>query len=566
MASSGTTPAPSPSMELAHVLFMDIVSYSTLPIDQQVSIIDDLKQAVSETSTYRAASEQKSLISMHTGDGMALAFFGSPEDPVHCAIDLANGLRSHPQIKLRMGINSGPVYRVPDIKGDPNVAGGGVNFAQRVMDCGDTGHILLSASIADVLRQHGRWAPLIHELGIAEVKHGERVSIFNLYGGPVGNPATPAKLQNQIASPAAQSRPAPNDVAAQPFPQQLPTPATHRSRIVSWGWTVVSFLVVFAAGSSIWWKVSGSSNVSDTTNNSGASASNVAPATPPIVKAVSAPTIEASASSDSVGLGDPISISWQTTNSSGVTLHYGKEQVSLLPNGEYVIHPSTQGTANIQLIAEGQQGQTATASLQVRVTNSVVASLVKSKPVISNAPHSGSTDTGSRSTTMPTIPPTSATTTTPAPPTNTVMIEAPNISGSNVSSADITSDLVAALQGKGYEIVASSAFRPAFVIRPTISISPEQRANAASEGASTISGIFHRKLPGSNLIDVTVNCTATVTMTRSSDGTMTVGRGSPAPSPSQRGVSDYGQAVSQLAPACWQKAIQDAMAQLPSRP
>ncbi|HTA22728.1 MAG TPA: adenylate/guanylate cyclase domain-containing protein [Terriglobales bacterium] len=194
-----TTPAQ-PEMELSHVLFMDIVGYSTLPIDEQVSIINELKETVAGTQQYRAATEQKSLISMHSGDGMALAFFGSPEIPVRCALEVAKQLKDHQRIKLRMGINSGPVYRIPDIKGDPNVAGGGINFAQRVMDCGDEGHILLSASIADVLRQHGYWAPLIQELGVAEVKHRERISLFNLYTGGLGNPAIPARLAAQYAA------------------------------------------------------------------------------------------------------------------------------------------------------------------------------------------------------------------------------------------------------------------------------------------------------------------------------------------------------------------------------
>ncbi len=194
MAVSGMTPTQLPEMELAHVLFMDIVGYSKLPIEQQVCIMSELEGAVSITAGYRTANTQRSLISMHTGDGMALAFFSGPEAPVHCAVEIAKELKHHPRIKLRMGINSGPVYRIPDIKGEPNVAGGGVNFAQRVMDCGDEGHILLSASIADVLRQHGRWAPMIHELGVAEVKHGEHISISNLCTEEVGNPAVPEKM------------------------------------------------------------------------------------------------------------------------------------------------------------------------------------------------------------------------------------------------------------------------------------------------------------------------------------------------------------------------------------
>jgi len=211
-----STPQPLAEMEVAHVLFMDVVGYSKLPIEEQVAITNELRQTVAATPEYRLGTEQKTLICMPTGDGMALAFFSGPEPPVNCAIRIANSLKDHPRIKLRMGVNSGPVYRIPDIKGEPNVAGGGVNFAQRVMDCGDEGHILLSASIADVLRQHGHWAPLIHPLGIAEVKHGEHVSVFNLCGDAVGNPEIPQKLLGKLSIPVMQPTPAPARVSGTP--------------------------------------------------------------------------------------------------------------------------------------------------------------------------------------------------------------------------------------------------------------------------------------------------------------------------------------------------------------
>ncbi len=219
MDTPNISPERLPEMEVAHVLFMDVVGYSQLPIEQQVAISGELKQLVAATPEYRSGNEQKTLICMPTGDGMALAFFSGPEPPVNCAIRIANSLKDHPRIKLRMGINSGPVYRIPDIKGEMNVAGGGVNFAQRVMDCGDEGHILLSASIADVLRQHGHWAPLIKPLGIAEVKHGEHVSVFNLCSESAGNPQIPQKLLGKLSIPEVRRTPAP-----EPPPSSAPRP------------------------------------------------------------------------------------------------------------------------------------------------------------------------------------------------------------------------------------------------------------------------------------------------------------------------------------------------------
>jgi len=358
VGSSGTTRAQSPEMELAHVLFMDIVDYSTLPIEEQVCIINELKQTVSETPEYRAADEQKSLISMHTGDGMALAFFGSPEAPVHCAIEIANGLRDHPRIKLRMGVNSGPVYRVPDIKGEPNVAGGGVNFAQRVMDCGDAGHILLAASIADVLRQHGHWAPMIHELGIAEVKHGEHIDISNLYCDAAGNPAIPMKMLGKII-PAMPSTPLESGQAERQVTHQLAATPPRRSRTIWWIGAAFAF-VVLALGVAVWLAVSGRPIQPSSTNE-------------PNVAAMPAPTIQAWPGSNSVHLGEPVIIHWQTSNSTGVTLQYDKEKTLLSPTGSYRVHPSKVGPATVELTAQGQEGETAATLVHFEVVASPVA-------------------------------------------------------------------------------------------------------------------------------------------------------------------------------------------------
>src|SRR5262249_22357111 len=157
-------------LEMAYVLFMDIVAYSTLPMDLQQQRLDGLQAAVRGSSAFARAASQNQLIRLPTGDGMALVFFGEPEAPIRCAIDVAKTLRSHPDIKLRMGIHTGPVYRVADINANMNVAGGGINIAQRVMDCGDAGHIMVSGAAAEVLGQVSAWCAMLHDLGTAEIK------------------------------------------------------------------------------------------------------------------------------------------------------------------------------------------------------------------------------------------------------------------------------------------------------------------------------------------------------------------------------------------------------------
>ncbi len=178
---------------MGHVLFMDIVAYSKQPMDQQLKLVAVLQEAVRETPTFLHAQKKKRLIRLPTGDGLALVFFGDPEYPVRCALELSQTLREHPEVKLRMGIHTGPVYRVDDINAARNVAGGGINMCQRVMDCGDAGHILVSQVVADMLIQMGKWNNCVHDLGEAEVKHGVRVHIFNLYTDDAGNPELPQK-------------------------------------------------------------------------------------------------------------------------------------------------------------------------------------------------------------------------------------------------------------------------------------------------------------------------------------------------------------------------------------
>jgi len=182
------------TLEIAHVLFMDIVGYSTLSTDLQRDFLQRLTEIVRGTTQSLPSNSAEHLLRLPTGDGMALVFFGDAESAPHCAVEISRSIRSHPELHVRMGIHSGPVYRIADINTQTNVAGGGINTAQRVMDCGGPGHILVSESVADVLGQLSAWVNCLHDLGEAEVKHGVRVHLFNLYGTDFGNPLTPQNL------------------------------------------------------------------------------------------------------------------------------------------------------------------------------------------------------------------------------------------------------------------------------------------------------------------------------------------------------------------------------------
>src|SRR5450755_2478680 len=180
-------------LEIAYVLFIDIVGYSKLSINDQRAAIDELTQAVRTSEQFQSAEATGRLIKIPTGDGMALVFYKSPEEPVECALEINRALKEHRQ--LRMGVHSGPVSGVIDVNGQANLAGAGLNMAQRVMDCGDGAHILLSKRVAEDLGEYEHWRPLLHDLGECEVKHGMRVSIVNLHGDHVGNPQLPKKFQ-----------------------------------------------------------------------------------------------------------------------------------------------------------------------------------------------------------------------------------------------------------------------------------------------------------------------------------------------------------------------------------
>jgi eukaryotic-like serine/threonine-protein kinase len=185
--------------EIGHVLFIDIVGYSKLLINEQSEQIQKLKDIVRETEQVRIAEAERKLLRLPTGDGAALVFRNNPEAPVLCAMEIAKALKDHPAIRVRIGIHSGPVNEIADLNEQANIAGAGINIAQRVMDCGDSGHILLSKRVADDLEHYPRWRSILHELGECEVKHGHRVSLVNFYNDEIGNRDTPQKLKRARA-------------------------------------------------------------------------------------------------------------------------------------------------------------------------------------------------------------------------------------------------------------------------------------------------------------------------------------------------------------------------------
>src|SRR6266478_5460433 len=175
-------------LEIAHVLFIDIVGYSKLSISDQHAAVEELTWIVRASEQFQRAEAASRLIRIPTGDGMVLVFYTNPEAPAQCAVEISGALKEHPRLQLRMGIHSGPVSGVVDVNERANLTGAGINMAQRVMDCGDAGHILLSKHVAEDLEEYEQWRPLLHDLGTCEVKHGMRVGVTNLYSNEVGNP------------------------------------------------------------------------------------------------------------------------------------------------------------------------------------------------------------------------------------------------------------------------------------------------------------------------------------------------------------------------------------------
>src|SRR5437660_7393074 len=184
-------------LEIAHVLFIDIVGYSKLSINDQHAAVEELNQLVRASEQFQKAEAAGRLLKIATGDGMALVFYTSPEAPAHCAVEISRALKGHPRLQLRMGIHSGPVSGVIDVNGHANLAGAGLNVAQRVMGCGDAGHILVSKRVAEDLAEYEEWRPLLHDLGTCEVKHGVTLQVVNLYSDEVGRRELPTKLQTQ---------------------------------------------------------------------------------------------------------------------------------------------------------------------------------------------------------------------------------------------------------------------------------------------------------------------------------------------------------------------------------
>jgi TolB-like protein/Flp pilus assembly protein TadD len=195
-------PKSDPHLEIAHVLFIDVVGYSKLLMNEQSEVLQQLNQIVRNTEQFRKAEAAGKLIRIPVGDGMALVFFDSPETPVRAAVEISEALQNYPQIQLRMGIHSGPVNEELDVNDRSNVAGAGINMAQRVMECGDAGHILLSKRVADDLAPFGHWRSQLHDLGDCEVKHGESVFLVNFYNDKIGNRQLPQKLKRARQIPA----------------------------------------------------------------------------------------------------------------------------------------------------------------------------------------------------------------------------------------------------------------------------------------------------------------------------------------------------------------------------
>jgi TolB-like protein/class 3 adenylate cyclase/lipoprotein NlpI len=206
--------APDVKFEIGHVLFIDIVGYSKLLMHEQSEQLQTLREIVRATEQFRSAEAEGTLLRLPTGDGGALVFRNSPEAPVTCALEISKALKSHPGLRVRMGIHSGPVNEVTDLNEQTNIAGAGINIAQRVMDCGDAGHILLSKHVAEDLEHYSRWRPLLHDLGECEVKHGVTISAVNLHTDELGNPEVPEKFKGR---------------ESQAKRVEVATPASHKS-------------------------------------------------------------------------------------------------------------------------------------------------------------------------------------------------------------------------------------------------------------------------------------------------------------------------------------------------
>ncbi len=228
---------PDLPLEIAHVLLIDVVGYSKLLADEEIEFLEELNQIVRSTACFRSAEASGKLNRVPMGDGMALLFFRNLEEPVRCALEISRALQEHPHIQMRMGVHSGPVNRITDVNDKTNFAGSGINVAQRVLDCGEAGHILLSGHVAEDLTQYRHWQPFLHDLGQCEVKHGLRLHLFNLYKDDLGNSQVPEKLKRKRWKQVSTVRP----ISASRWPQFGLTTAL----IVSIGALAIIFFIFF---------------------------------------------------------------------------------------------------------------------------------------------------------------------------------------------------------------------------------------------------------------------------------------------------------------------------------
>jgi hypothetical protein len=221
--------------EIGHVLFIDIVGYSKLLIHEQSEQMQMLREIVRGTEQFRLAEAEGKLLRLPTGDGGALVFRTSPEAPVRCALEISKELKKHPELRVRMGIHSGAVNEITDLNELANIAGAGINIAQRIMDCGDAGHILLSRHVAEDLEQYRQWQPYLHDLGECEVKHGVHVHAFNFYTDDVGNPEVPEKFKRAAVEAALSAAPP-------------------KSVIPKWALIGAAILILIAVGCFLFWQ------------------------------------------------------------------------------------------------------------------------------------------------------------------------------------------------------------------------------------------------------------------------------------------------------------------------
>jgi len=231
---------PDLELQIAHVLLTDFVGYSKLLVNEQIEFLEELKQVVRGTRSFRAAESDGKLIRLPTGDGMALLFFRNLEEPVQCALEISRALQERPHLRLRMGIHSGPVNQVIDVNDRSNFAGAGINIAQRVLDCGDAGHILLSKHVADTLGEYRHWQPYLHDLGECEVKHGLRLHVVNLCKENLGNPRVPEKLKRSK-----RWKPFPTDSVSPIRPPRFSTSALVVAVVLSALALALSFFIFF---------------------------------------------------------------------------------------------------------------------------------------------------------------------------------------------------------------------------------------------------------------------------------------------------------------------------------